>query len=122
MAILLSVSPDPVGTARRGRNQMSKRPEATSASIDFPIRGEEACHECFRELSTVYCFFNRPAFLNEIVNFLRGADKSEIATIRKHVRERAKGLPHGGRRGRPRAADDPDWKRLALKRVWWKEI
>jgi hypothetical protein len=83
---------------------------------------EELRHGHFRDLCMLYGDFNRPVFLEEVLIFLRSANKEEIATIRRSGQRRTEILRHGGRRGRPRAHDDPDWLHKAFMEIWQKEI
>jgi hypothetical protein len=56
-----------------------------------------------------YAVSNRDVFLEEILNFMRGAGctREELAAIRKEVQARARALRKSGKRGRPRGSKRP---------------
>jgi hypothetical protein len=84
--------------------------------------GDEVRDGHFRDLCVLYGDFNRQVFLEEVLDFLRGADKQELISMRKRIRARTKQLQKGKRRGRPRGQDDLNWRGQALKQVWQREI
>jgi hypothetical protein len=111
-------------TPGQGQASMgNEKNHSTSSNVD--IRGavsEEVRNGNFRNLCVLYGDFNRDVFLEETLNFLRGADKHELNSMRKSIRARAKQLKKGQRRGRPRGQDDPNWRGQALKQVWQRDI
>jgi len=105
-------------------------PEARRAESHSPVERDE--HDSFRDLCIVCGDFPhlRPVFLGQILLFVVGADKQELAVIRKAIAERAKSPGIGKRRGRPKAADDDElmdqgrltaWQRH-IERKTWREI
>jgi len=108
---------------RRHKNNPAKAREATAIPRDPESEALlEARHGQFRDLCMRYGDFNRPIFLEEVLNFLRGADEQELISIREGIRRQAKQLRIAGKRGRPRGQDDPNWRGKALKQVWQREI
>jgi len=80
-------------------------------------------HEILLNLCLAYGDFNRPAFLEAIRHwFVNSASPSELAELRRAIRDRANDLKHTSKKGRPIAAHDPVWIRRALQIVWQKEI
>lgn len=80
-------------------------------------------HGQFRELCIAYGDFSRSIFLNEFLTwFVKHANKSELAALRKEISARTKQIRRSGKgRGRPRAEDAPDWlskaRDAAFKRI-----
>jgi hypothetical protein len=120
---------------RRRKNNPTKAKEATAIPRDRVTAAKEellcdpesealleARHGHFRDLCMLYGDFNRPVFLEEVLNFLRGAGEQELISIRERIQRRAKQLRTGGKKGRPRGQDDPNWRGQALKQVWQREI
>lgn len=81
-------------------------------------------HDGFRDVCMVCMDFAhlRPIFLSQILCFVRGADKHDLAIIGKSVRERAKSRDLWKKRGRPRAQDDDRLSYRARKVVWLRHV
>jgi len=99
---------------------------APSETLQFDADG----HGHFRDLCLIYGDFHRAVFFQEIVNwFVHNASAAELAGLRKAIAERARDLGKGGKKGRPRASDNPEWlvgakltiwHRIVEGRTWWK--
>ena len=75
-------------------------------------------HGPFRDMCLAYGDFCRPIFLETIRDwFIRNANKTELAELRKAISARSANLGKGGRRGRPRAKDDHNWLIRKNRRV-----
>lgn len=80
-------------------------------------------HARFLDLCVLYADFNRPVFLEAILQwFVESASPGELKALRHAIRERAKALRRHAKKGRPRAEESWTWIRSTLKLVWQKEI
>ena len=85
---------------------------------------DDDSHAKFRELCMMYGDFNRPVFLEEILNFISGfgATKAELSAIRTAVQKRTKRLAKRSQRGRPRAAESDSWMQKAITAAFRKRV
>lgn len=73
----------------------------------------------FKDLCLLYGDSNRPVFLREFLRwFVRNANKTELAELRKAVALRAGKIGKVRRRGRPHAEEDVDWLVKARTAAW----
>jgi hypothetical protein len=80
-------------------------------------------HEAFLDLCLLYSNFNRPVFLEAVLNsFVDSASPAEMKTLRRAIRDRASALRRTRKKGRPRAAESWEWIRSTMKLVWHREI
>ncbi len=72
----------------------------------------------------MYGDFNRPVFLEEILNFISGfgATKAELSAIRTAVQKRTKQPAKRPQRGRPRAAESDAWMQKAITAAFRKRV
>src|ERR1700732_1403721 len=89
--------------------------------MDTPDK-DDPRHDTFRDLCTLYLDFNRSVFIAAIESFLRCARKEELDLLRKVIAGRATDVRRVGKRGRPRALDNPASLHKALKETWQKQI
>jgi len=79
-------------------------------------------HGPFRDMCLAYGDFYRPIFLETIRDwFIRNANKTELAELRKAISARSANLGKGGKRGRPRAKDDHNWL-MGAKTAAWRRL
>jgi hypothetical protein len=84
---------------------------------------DEDGHGRFRDACVAYGDFYRPIFLKEFLNwFVRNANKAELATLRNAVSSRSANAGKGGKKGRPRAQDDPHWLVNVRIEAWWRIV
>jgi len=88
-----------------------------------PTTDEDPRHARFLDLCLLYGDFNRPVFLEAILqSFIESASPSELKSLRHAIRDRENALRRSGKKGRPRAEHDWDWIRHSAQLAWQKEI
>ena len=111
-----SSSSEPLTSSFDVPSEASPEMEDSTAAMDADGHGH------FRDLCLVYGDFYRPVFLEVIQEwFVRGANKDEIAVLRKAISTRAASAGKDRKQGRPRAQDDSDWL-IAAKIAAWRHI
>lgn len=88
-----------------------------------PTTEEDPRHAQFLDLCLLYGDFNRPVFLEAILqSFIESASPTELKSLRRAIRDRENALRRNGRKGRPRAEESWDWLCSTLKLVWQRDI
>lgn len=108
--------------ARNNASRVTPSPTpdgSPDATPDFDRDG----HGPFRDMCCIYGDFHRAVFLQEIMDwFVRSANKTELAILRKAVARRSAHVGKGGKRGRPRGSDDAQWLNKAKVEAWHRIV
>ena len=97
-------------------------PSTSQSVADMDSEVDKDGHGHFRDLCVAYGDFYRPVFLQEFMDcFVRNANRTELAELKKAIAMRAAKPVKGKSKGRPRSEEDEGWLTKA-KVVTWRRI